>query len=143
MYWEEGYFWQEETVERKWCMRCKGGSCGVGDKIYIKDCGTSGVQRFDFQFVNSDEALIKLRGTDRCLERNDKKIFVRNCNSGMSTQLWWAKVGGFGEGKFEISQKSATDLCVTQHHHPKADEEVELFSCTIARRDDTSFWVRY
>jgi len=123
-------------------MRCRGGSCGLGDKLYVEECDDAGVQRFDFQYVNSDEILIKLHGTNHCLERFERDIFVRNCDSRVSLQLWWAKVGGFGEGRFEISQKTAANLCVTQRHHPKADEEVELEPCTQARRGDTSFWVR-
>lgn len=142
LYWEQGYFWQEETFERKWCMRCRGGSCSLGEKLYIEECDDSGVQRFDFDDLGSDEILIRLHGTSRCLERSNKDIFVRNCDSGKSNQLWWAKVGGFDEYRFEISQKSATNLCVTQRHHPKPDEEVELEPCTQARAGETSFWER-
>jgi hypothetical protein len=34
-------------------------------------------------------------------------------------------------------------LCITQRHHPKAGEEVELESCSLARTSDTSKWNRY
>lgn len=142
MYWEPGFFWQEESIERKWCMRCRGGSCSVGEKLYIENCDYD-VQRFDFSNVSNDEVLIKLNGTNRCLERLGQDIYVRDCDSGKSLQRWWAKVGGFTEGRFELSQKSATNLCVTQRHHPKPDEEVELEPCTTARISDTSFWMRY
>lgn len=142
MYWEEGYFWQEESFERKWCMRCRGGSCGTGDKLYIENCSDDGVERFDFDYINSDEVLIKLHGTDRCLERAGRDIYIRSCNSGNSLQRWWAKTGEFDEYRFEISQLTATNLCVTQRHHPKPDEEVELEPCETARSSDTSFWVR-
>ncbi len=142
LYWEPGYFWQEESFERKWCMRCLGGSCSVGEKLYIEECDDDGVQRFDFDYVSSDEVLIKLHGTNQCLERSNKDFFVRNCNSGKSLQRWWAKVGNFDEYRFEISQKAASNLCMTQRHHPKAGEDVHLEPCTVARSGDTSFWER-
>lgn len=142
MYWEEGYYWQEESFERKWCMRCRGGSCSSGDKIYIEECDDDGVERFDFDYVNRDEVLIKINGSDRCLERAGRDIYVRSCDSGKSLQRWWAKTGDFDESRFEISQLGATNLCVTQRHHPKPDEEVELEPCTQARESQTSFWQR-
>jgi len=143
MYWEEGYYWQEERKERKWCMRCPGGSCSSGEKLYIDECGDSDIQRFDFDYVDSDEALIKIHGSNRCLERSGRDIYVRSCDDGNSRQRWWAKRGDFDGSRFEISQKGATDLCVTQRHHPKTGEEVELESCSTARADDTSYWERY
>jgi hypothetical protein len=142
LYWQEGYFWQEESFERKWCMRCPGGACGLGGQLFIEECDDDGVQRFDFEYVSGDEVLIKLRGTGRCLQRLNRNIFVQNCNSGESLQRWWAKVGQFTENRFEISQKTATNLCVTQRHHPKSGETVLLEPCTQARSADTSFWER-
>ncbi len=142
MYWEEGYFWQEERFERKWCMRCRGGSCSTGEKLYIEECDDSGVEKFDFDYVSNDEVLIKINGSNNCLERAGRDIFVRSCDSGKSLQRWWAKTGDFDESRFEISQLGATNLCVTQRHHPKPDEEVELEPCTQARESDTSFWTR-
>ena len=142
IYWQEGYFWQEESFERKWCMRCLGGVCGVGDQIFIEACDDNGVQRFDFEYVSSDEVLIKLSGTNRCLQRSNRNIFVRNCSSTTSLQKWWAKVGQFNGDRFEISQKSAPDMCVTQPHHPKSGEKVYLEPCSQPRESDTSFWER-
>eukprot|EP00934_Nitzschia_sp_Nitz4_P004866 Nitzschia sp. Nitz4//scaffold45_size130396//72961//74076//NITZ4_003455-RA/size130396-exonerate_est2genome-gene-0.63-mRNA-1//1//CDS//3329552416//4856//frame0 len=142
LYWEEGYYWQEESFERKWCMRCRSGSCSLGDKLYVEECSDSGVQRFDFNYVSSDEVLIKLHGTSRCLQRQSRDIFVRTCDSSNSLQKWETRQGEFDEYRFEISQKSATNLCITQRHHPKPDEEVELEPCSTARISDTSYWER-
>lgn len=142
LYWEQGYFWQEETFERKWCMRCRQGFCDFGDKLYIEECDDSGVQRFDFQSLNADEVLIILHGTNKCLERQNRDIFIRVCDQGEQLQRWFAKVGEFDEFRFEISQFTASNLCITQRHHPKPDEEVELEPCTQARNGETSFWER-
>ena len=142
LWWQEGYYWQEETFERKWCMRCRHGSCSLDDKVYIEECSEDGVQKFDFDQINGDEILIKLHGTNRCLERLYRDIYVKNCDQGNSLQRWWAKGGAFDEERFEISQLSATNLCVTQPHHPKPDEEVYLETCSQARDAQTSFWER-
>ncbi|HEY9708970.1 MAG TPA: hypothetical protein V6D48_12285 [Oculatellaceae cyanobacterium] len=32
MYWQQGYYWQEETFERKWCMQCRVNGCSLGEK---------------------------------------------------------------------------------------------------------------
>ena len=140
MYWEEGYFWQEETFERKWCMRCRDGSCDNGDRIYIETCSDDGVERFDFNYVDSDEVQIKVHGTDLCMERSDKSVYIRSCDSGNAQQRWWAAAGGFDEYRFEISQVSASNLCVTQRHHPKSDELIHMEPCTLPRSSDTSYW---
>ena len=149
LYWEEGYYWQEETFERKWCMRCRGGHCSIGENLYLEECSDNGVQKFDFEYVNDQEVLIKLHDTDRCLEKytsNSEEwtysLYVQNCDSGNSEQRFFAKSGGFDEYRFEISLNVASNLCVTNRHHPKAGEEVHLESCRVARSSDTSYWER-
>lgn len=142
LYWEEGYYWQEETFERKWCMRCRGGLCHLDEKIYIEECDSMGVQWFDFVYINSVEVLIQLHGTNKCLQRENKDIFVKSCDENVELQQWMAKRGDFDEYRFEISQNSLSNFCITQRHHPKWDEEVELETCEGARTSDTSYWER-
>jgi hypothetical protein len=142
LYWEEGYDWQEEEFEREWCMKCRNDGCDLGDKIYVYECSEIS-QTFDFVYVNSVEVLIKLYGTELCLERNNKDIFIKTCNEDNSKHKWFAKVGAFRQNRFEISQKKFTRFCITQRHHPKEGEEVEIESCKQARKGLTSFWNRY
>jgi hypothetical protein len=142
LYWDN-YMWQEENFERKWCMECRNGSCDEGDKTYIYKCGRSTNQRYDFVFVNSDDALIRLKGQSLCLERASFDIYLRQCDKNKRAQQWFAKQGDFRGDRFEISPRGLTSYCVTQPHHPKEDEEVHLEKCTTARNDDTSYWVRY
>ena len=47
LYWEEGYYWQEEVFERQWCMECRNDSCNIGDQLYIYECGDNN-EWFDF-----------------------------------------------------------------------------------------------
>ena len=143
LYWQEGYFWQEETRERKWCMKCRSNGCSNGEKLYIETCGGSS-QYFNFVYLNSSgEVQIKLDGQNLCLERTSKDIRLYSCDENDPKQRWFAKRGDFDGDKFEISQRTYSDYCITQRHHPKADEEVELEPCTLARTSDTSQWNRY
>ena len=38
MYHEEGYCWQDEWEDRKWCLECEGTTCGENDYLWIKKC---------------------------------------------------------------------------------------------------------
>lgn len=168
LFWQEGYFWQEELFERKWCMQCLHqyyhdgqlwyyyGACTYGIKIYINICDDVHSQRFNFWPVHYEgqdgydhtEVLIHLHGTDMCFQRYNRDIYLMPCNYLDQTHLWYAKNGTFfaensAENKFEISQVGFDDFCITQRHHPKFAEEVELEPCEQARRGDTSYWNRY
>ena len=142
LYWQQGYYWQEESFERKWCMSCRNDGCKDGNKIYISECGGKS-QRFDFVEVDDDQALIQLHGKNLCFEREYKDIYVYPCDFQNPRQQWFAKKGAFDDYRFEISQIGFSGYCITQRHHPKTDEEVELEPCTLARRGETSFWNRY
>ena len=40
LYWEEGYYWQEEDFERTWCLRCQDNfNCNRGENLYLGYCG--------------------------------------------------------------------------------------------------------
>eukprot|EP00339_Tiarina_fusa_P022745 CAMPEP_0117025880 /NCGR_PEP_ID=MMETSP0472-20121206/19074_1 /TAXON_ID=693140 ORGANISM="Tiarina fusus, Strain LIS" /NCGR_SAMPLE_ID=MMETSP0472 /ASSEMBLY_ACC=CAM_ASM_000603 /LENGTH=372 /DNA_ID=CAMNT_0004732719 /DNA_START=163 /DNA_END=1281 /DNA_ORIENTATION=+ len=142
LYWEFGYFWQEETFEREWCMQCRNNGCNYGNKIYITACSGNN-QRFDFVPVDNTYILIQLHGTNLCFERDFKDIFLFNCDASNDRQLWFEKAGSFSGSRFEISPKTLSNHCITQRHHPKEDEEVELEPCSQARDGETSYWNRY
>jgi hypothetical protein len=142
LYWQQGYFWQEETFEREFCMKCRNGGCYLGNKIYISKCGGNS-QRFDFVTVDDDEVLIKLHGDNLCFERVNKDILMSRCDVSNSRQQWYANEGGFAGDRFEFSQYGLNGWCITQRHHPKEDEEVELEPCGQARNGETSYWNRY
>jgi hypothetical protein len=147
LYWEKGVNWQEERFERKWCMRCRSNGCSEGEKIYIYECDDEYVQSFEFDPVQGKDVLIRLKTRnkkDLCFERDDTDIFMRECSKSNQDQLWLPNKGFSLDGdSFEIVPKRAQDLCITQRHHPKAGEEVELEKCTSTRWSDTSKWNRY
>ena len=141
LYWEPGYFWQEETIERKWCMECPGASCSIGDMQFIHKCGDSS-EHFDFVPVSGGH-LIRIHGKDYCLEKSDRSIYVRSCDANKPDQHWVANNGSFDGSRFEITPANRRDLCAHNTHHPKDGEEIRLDACSTARVDTTSYWNRY
>jgi hypothetical protein len=143
-YWQTGHYWQEENVERKWCMRCRNDGCQTDEKLYIFECSDVNVQYFDFVPLSDEFVQIKLKNKDLCFQRGlNNDIFMLGCDDTNSDQLWFPKVGSFDGDSFEISPKDDSDYCITTRHHPKAGEEVELEPCDLARHSDTSKWNRY
>lgn len=143
LYWQRSYRWQEEDFDRRWCMTCRNGRCSYGDKTYINTCRQSTSQRYDFVFMNNDEILIRIHDSNLCFERIAFDIFLYECDPSNQRQMWVAQRGDFRGTRFEISPYGLQSHCITQRHHPKAFEEVELEPCSRARLGDTSFWNRY
>lgn len=147
LYWQEGYFWQEETRERKWCMRCDSSrrECAAGRGIYITDCEDDDLTS-EWEFVNNADGTFQIRlhyNRDLCIEATDR-ITVQECSSSELLQKWRA-VGGsrvWGD-KFELRPAAYENACVTQDHHPKQDEDLFLYPCAVAQADKTSFWNLY
>ena len=38
-------------------------------------------------------------------------------------------------------RRNPTKYCATTRHHPRYGEELEMYLCTVARADTTSFWI--
>ena len=144
LYWESGYYWQETHKETFWCMECNNPPCDAGNKLYITHCDSKN-QIFDFDNVGGNEYLIKLVSPNKglCMQREGNDIRMRHCNSNNNSQRWIAQRGSFSSYRFEITPKELPSKCITQRHHPKDGEEVELEPCTLARDSDTSFWETY
>ena len=151
MHWEEGFCWQEEWDERKWCMSCAGDVCNLNDLLLIQKCdGKEKIQRFMYEPVSGTGGgkIMPLTRPDLCWERvpsvnEDERTEykLRDCEiSNKSTQI----VVGFDPSKpFELKTYGRTTSCFTQDHHPKPDEVVRAGSCRLARIDHTSEWVVY
>jgi hypothetical protein len=140
-----GYMWQEDPREKKWCLKCQGSGCGSGDYLIIVNCVSDNPTRL--QFVNYDGFfMIKVRGTNLCAQlNNDSKNYeLRGCNSGNSLQRFRSGNGSHnGSGRFEIYPVSKSGFCLTQRHHPKYGEPLRAETCSSARADTTSYWVKW
>ncbi|CAB9511001.1 expressed unknown protein [Seminavis robusta] len=171
LYWEEGYFWQNETLEREWCMIYNydgypgSGECWHGDEL--KNCTASQVyigaclegdprQWFTFEplgpyYSGHDEhpeVLIKTM-SDWCLYRHESALYLNpECDPKDERQRFFALSGSFDPGsRFELGQFQGYthENCLTNAHHPKSGEVIEFHICEFARHreDQTSFWQIY
>jgi hypothetical protein len=141
-YWEQGYYWQEETIERFWCLQCEGSACQNGDEVEIRTCDSDNTY-WNFVPNGSGQVQFRIANTNLCLQHEDqRRIVVRNCDSSYSRQFFGPGNGAFGGSRFEIVTP-ATGGCVSQQHHPKSGENIFSMPCETARKYDTSFWVKY
>ncbi|GKY93226.1 hypothetical protein MPSEU_000290300 [Mayamaea pseudoterrestris] len=141
MYWQQGYYWQEETRERKWCMRCVNGSrnCGEGQGLEITNCDSSDVANWEFVSGPNGSRLIKLQSSNLCI-RWGRWLILDSCDSSDSRQQFALPGSG---SRFEIQPASDSNACVTQSHHPREGEDLGLWECRIPRGDTTNFWTWY
>ncbi|CAJ1937996.1 unnamed protein product [Cylindrotheca closterium] len=176
LYWQQGYYWQEETFERKWCMRCENNlDCQAGEKLFLGDCANNWqttayfdlISYRDHEFVqiqvisaNGNEKKGRQRrgrngrssSSELCVERSaGRHVTLQRCHAdAKEEQLWKAPQGSFRDirkrnNRFELSQSlfGGMNYCLTNHHHPKYGEPLEMYTCNEARRDETSFWNTY
>eukprot|EP00980_Cylindrotheca_fusiformis_P001106 scaffold305_cov110-Cylindrotheca_fusiformis.AAC.24 len=162
LYWQEGYYWQEETFERKWCMRCSNNfECSVGEPLFLGDCGRwSKSAYFEFVYLD-DNKVVQIQvvslssdltendddnSTKLCLGRGgNREVTLQECrnDSNNEGQRWTASRGSFTTtgDRFEISDGNG--YCLTNHHHPKYGEQLDLYPCKVPRHDTTNYWNVY
>ena len=154
LYWELGYFWQEETIEREWCIACDGG-CSEGNKLRTTPCNSTSLPPAQM-IINQDIIIpanvpvdlvqIEVAGTGLCMEavpENDV-IFLSSCRNFIQSRNQWFY--GYNEthvDRFEIRPFVENDQCVTQLHHPKDGEEIIIQICEKSRIDNTTYWEKY
>ena len=144
LFWREGYYWQEERFERKWCMRCEGNVCDRNDKIRVYTCDDTNTK---FRFINQSggETQIQIDGTNLCLEADagfEEWTRIQDCDDSKASQRFKPGEGDFNGDRFELVPV-VMDGCLTQRHHPKSGEAIYTETCETARRDTTSFWNKY
>jgi hypothetical protein len=139
MYWEEGFCWQDEWRERRWCLDCNGHDCNLDDIISTQDCAETSMQEFVWipQGNADGRGSLKVANKDLCFERySNQEYRLRPC-SGKDRQMY---LGFTYEGPFELYPLFYPDRCISQHHDPKPDEEIYGVTCVDARRDYTNRW---
>lgn len=149
LYWEEGYFWQEENFERPWCLRCDAPmpECFPGQRVYLTECDGSTDPLSTFQFVNLPNGAfyIKILPSDLCLEigANPRRetILAQPCDPFDEKQLFFARNGQAVLGdRFEIHPVLGNDDCVGNQHHPKFGEGLFVWPCSLSRAWTTALW---
>jgi hypothetical protein len=162
MYWEQGYFWQEETIEREWCLECTtcqeltasdsgtgckdseqdDSTCHIGDQLWLQQCSDRTGGNAIFSLIGGPRGnQINIHGTNLCMERVEiRLIHLQECddkNTVRDAQLW----DGFKpSGPFDLAPRNYDGVCISQHHHPKAGEVIYTEDCQIAHFWDTGNW---
>lgn len=150
LYWEEGYFWQERTEERWWCMQCvdKLGNfiCEKDSRMQLRNCRTKSVLDAIFTYTSFGDGGYQLQianTNNMCLQKmgDRRAIRVRPCRNDQMMQ----RFVGFNPDmeRFDLRPLNYTDRCLTNHHHPKPNETVYAETCKRAHNYDTGYWVRY
>lgn len=145
MYWETGYYWQESTTEKFWCMACPSGEvCNRNDKMELRNCKNKSNE--DAQFVATSAGKghqFRIANTNLCMQksRRGSSIRLKKCNK---KNKWQHFVGFKSDGKrFDLKPSTSSKRCLSQHHHPKAKEIIFAETCFKAHRVDTGFWEAY
>jgi hypothetical protein len=141
MYHEEGYCWQDEWEDRKWCLECEGSSCGEDDYLWIKKCDEDEKEQlFIYQPISGTDGghLSPYYQQDLCWERTRTNAYqLRPCSNDDKQII----VGFRFDDKFEMHPNGRPYDCLEQHHDPKDEEVVRANDCEFARDDHTNFWI--
>ena len=157
MYHEPGYWWQCDGVcdqsditqdkDPKWCIQCDGSGCDDDELIKIRTCSSANTK---FEFVATsklNEVKIRVVGTNLCLMYEGYASTLRNTRldtCGGSGEIWSTHgKGSFAGRRFELHPQGDASYCLTQQHHPKSGEDLRLEKCSVARGDDTNWWMTY
>ena len=145
MYWQEGNCWQEEWIERKWCLSCVGRLCESGEQLWIRACNAGdSAQKFNYLPVGgSGGGQLQTASANLCLNRVTENTYqLATCMSTQETQIF---VGITVNGNpFELKPKGNQNVCVVNYdHHPKPKEIIYSVDCAEARYDHTSQWSVY
>jgi hypothetical protein len=151
LYWEDGYYWQEETFERPWCVRCTSLGCQVDGAMIIVNCDNDGnhgePDLFRFLQLPSTDGTATFQiqeiTSELCFQRTqDRQISLQPCQAELLRQQFFSSGGNVAIGdRFQMQPLDYPGFCVTQDHHPKYGEFLELQSCPYAEYSETSYWV--
>jgi hypothetical protein len=144
LYWETGYYWQESTTEKFWCMSCPGGECERNDQIELRDCKTKNNENAQFVATSVEKGhQFRVTNTNLCLQKSTRGVAVKlkPCNTKNKLQHF---IGFKTDGKrFDLRPSTSNKRCLSQHHHPKSGEIIYAETCFKAHRVDTGYWVAY
>lgn len=125
-------------------MDSRGAPCESDDLILIDTCDDESTWFVFENLLIDGETQIQVAESTLCLEQvSSRHVELRTCQSTSARQKFVAGDGSFFEGgKFEL--KPAYDSgCLSNPHHPRPDEIINVARCDSARDDDTSFWNPY
>lgn len=145
LYWEDGYHWQNESEERKYCAQCSKTKCLEGDILYIRKCDERNIRQ-RFISNNVTNTIQPMMNQGLCLSRsNARKVLLVACpnpTESVPPKQTWDAINS-GEKKIEFSYYIGGEKkCLSQHHCPKLFEKMKMITCDLAQNTDTSNWER-
>lgn len=122
-----------------WCIDCQN-ECTLGDLLYLRQCSGRSTY-FELELLGFGETLIKVSGTETCLERRNGYLSLYACNSGKTRQRFVAadESEPFSTEYFEMTQNGVRNYCVSPSAATFASS-VEMRNCTAARMVSASQW---
>ena len=138
MYWQRGYYWQESSTERFWCMKCSRIDCGKGSRIKIDKCSNSDSRQ---QWFFSSGRIRSRKNKSQCIERTGGGRYLALSTCDNSRHQKWDRLQK--DNAFQLRIPGKDEKCLSQHHHPKKDEELYMTSCKKSSRNRTDKWIVY
>jgi len=141
MYWQVGYFWQENVNDPSWCVTCR--ECTLNGNMELRKCKDVSA---DFEFEDVGNGKVRIHyfhgGAEYCLTHGYTWLKMKVCDGNKNLEFE-PGLGDFWNGnKFELKKPGSTE-CETTGHHPKAFEHVRRFACSKCRYDSTNYWIKY
>jgi hypothetical protein len=130
-------------------VTCEAGNqCEAGNKLWTQFCDNSAGQKFTWipalatsRSGGLSYGQLKLVDFDLCLERmTTNQYAMQPCDPSSINQIL---EGWHPTEPFELHPEEDLQKCVTQHHHPRPEEEVINTSCDLAVRIHTNLWHVY
>ncbi|GKZ00780.1 hypothetical protein MPSEU_001029800 [Mayamaea pseudoterrestris] len=152
IYWQKGYEWQNEVIERKWCLRCSSSdvACDAGRRVYITNCDNDEfMTEWEVSYLDGDSGafLMKDSNSDNCLTIPDdtqEPLIVDTCDNGNIQQQFFAQNGDAAWGdKFELQSAWIPIGCLGVTHHPRDRETIYIWECQQTRTWTTGLWNFY
>jgi hypothetical protein len=150
--WQQGYYWQENWDEQKFCMECcaceginfsddGNGNCTAvekcerGNQLWVQHCNNE-AERFSAITVDTYQ-MIQVKDTNLCMERIYQPFLaLYECDPTNKKQLWRHTISNSSRFSimpaFPTKSDNGSTFCVTQKHHPKKNEVVGLGRCSQA-----------
>jgi len=114
-------------------MSCPDGECKLDDNIYLRNCKKKSDE--DATFVVTSDGTgheFRVANTQLCLQKmfHRRAIKLRPCMGNTSMNRHLQLFADYkSDEKFDLRPVSYTDRCLSNHHHPKAGEEIYAETC--------------
>jgi hypothetical protein len=119
--------------------------------FWIMECEKRGAE---FNIVTDPKTggyQLRLEGTDFCIGRGvrdngaykSRILAVKDCDISDGKQLWapFPYLNKFDLRPLEDAGKEEGEAdCISQLHHPKAEEVLSMHSCKLSRIYETRYW---